>query len=82
MAISKKKASTRLLANSKGMLEYLMNPLSKIFICLIFTQTSWGVWPIANFVMLRYVPEELQILFGNVIAFAWNIYKSLIVMRK
>jgi len=45
-------------------------------------QMSWRVWPLFNFVMLRYVPEELQILFGNVVAFAWNIYKSLIVMRQ
>jgi hypothetical protein len=30
--------------------------------------------------MFRYVPEHMQILFGNVVSFIWNIYRSLIVM--
>jgi hypothetical protein len=45
------------------------------------TQTSaWKMWPLVNFIMFRYVPEHMQILFGNVVSFIWNIYRSLIVM--
>eukprot|EP01088_Endostelium_zonatum_P020702 TRINITY_DN7771_c0_g1_i1.p1 TRINITY_DN7771_c0_g1~~TRINITY_DN7771_c0_g1_i1.p1 ORF type:complete len:200 (-),score=30.96 TRINITY_DN7771_c0_g1_i1:58-657(-) len=40
---------------------------------------SWRVWPLFNFIMLTCVPENLQILFGNSVAFAWNIYKSLLL---
>jgi hypothetical protein len=45
------------------------------------TQTSaWKMWPLVNFIMFRYVPEHMQILFGNLVSFIWNIYRSLIVM--
>jgi hypothetical protein len=45
------------------------------------TQTSsWKMWPLVNFIMFRYVPENMQILFGNIVSFVWNIYRSLIVM--
>ena len=40
---------------------------------------SWRVWPIFNFIMLTFIPQNLQLLFGNSIAFAWNIYKSLLL---
>lgn len=42
-------------------------------------QTSaWKMWPLVNFIMFRYVPENMQILFGNVVSFIWNVYRSII----
>jgi hypothetical protein len=34
-------------------------------------------WPLVNFVNFKYVPGPLQVFYGNLMAFAWNIYLSL-----
>ena len=37
---------------------------------------GWGIWVPSMAVMFRYVPGKYQVLYSNVIAFAWNGYLS------
>lgn len=37
---------------------------------------GWGIWVPSIVVMFRYVPGKYQVLYSNVIAFAWNGYLS------
>lgn len=46
------------------------------------TINSWKVWPIASFVSFNYVPEELRVLFANIVGFFWVIVLSVIAARR
>jgi len=39
-------------------------------------KSNWKIWPVAQFINFYFVPVQLRVLFGNVIAFGWNAYLS------
>lgn len=39
-------------------------------------QANWLLWVPAQFVNFRYVPQNLQVLFANMVALIWNTYLS------
>ena len=43
---------------------------------------SWRVWPLAMYINFNYVPQQLRVLFGNLVGFAWSIFLSMRASRK
>jgi hypothetical protein len=43
--------------------------------------TSWKVWPIASWINFNFIPNELRVLFVNVIGFFWVIVLSSLANR-
>ncbi len=39
-------------------------------------KANWILWPAANLLNFGLVPIQYQVLFSNLVAFAWNIYLS------
>jgi len=39
-------------------------------------KVGWRIWPVAQLFNFAMVPPHLRVLFGNVVAYFWNVYLS------
>lgn len=37
---------------------------------------NWRIWPLANVINFGVVPQQLQVLFNQILSFFWCIYMS------
>lgn len=45
----------------------------------IALKSNYYFWPAANFLIFRFVPEPLRVLYSNIAALGWNIFLSTLI---